>query len=164
MKIYTHTSGKMLLPQFQMFGFISIALGVYLLINSNWFGALAVVIGFVLYFAVTGIQIDLENSLYRQFFGLFNVRYGKWIKMPRIAYITVFFEQYSQRGSVGSIDSTSKFRKANVDLVVEKNQKLEAGSFNGKQEAMNVAGILAKAMKVKLLDYTEKEPRWVGVE
>lgn len=164
MKIYTHTIGRFSLPQFQMFGFILFILGIYLLIISNWFGVVALLVGYTLYFTVQGIQIDFDRNFYREFIGLLNFKYGKWIKLPHVDYVTVYIENYSQRGSVASIDNANKFSKVKINLIVKKDQKLDAGFFNDKEEALKAALVLAKGLKTKLLDYTEKEPRWVVLE
>lgn len=159
--LYTHTSGRISLPQFQMFGFVLLALGVYLLINSIWFGTISIIVGFALFFAIAGIQIDFEKKHYREFIGLLSFKYGKWIKLPHIEYVTVFPVKYAQRGSVASIDNVRQFSKVKVSLIVSKTKRIEAGSFNEKPEAFEAGKLIARKLNTKLLDYTSKEPKWI---
>jgi hypothetical protein len=144
-----------------MFGFVLIALGGYLVFKSNWFGFLAMLVGMPMFFAVIGIQIDLDKKLYREFYGLLNFRFGKWLQLPPIEYITIYVEHYAQRGSVASIDNVSKYSKVKVSLIAEKNTRYDAGYFNTKELALQTGIFLAKKFNTKLLDYTTRDPRWI---
>lgn len=162
-KIYTTKARRIVLPHFQMLGFVLMALGVYLIYSSNWFGIAALLIGFAFYFLNGGIQIDFEKRLHREYFGLFSLKFGKWISIPELEYVTLFRANYTQRGSVASIDNNFKDSRINISLVVSKAEKFEGGSFNTKKEALEVGNIFARELKTKLLDYTDREPKWVEV-
>ena len=161
--IYTHTAGRFALPQFQMFGFVLILLGGYLLFLANWFGVVALLVGAALFFAVKGIQIDFEKKLHREFIGLLNFKIGKWEKLPFIDYVTVFIENYAQRGSVVSIDSMHKYSKVKVSLIVSKTIKYDGGYFNNKEKAFETGKLIARRLNTKLLDYTGKDPKWIDL-
>ena len=161
--IYTHIAGRLALPQFHMFGFILILLGGYLLYIMNLFGLIALVVGLGLFFSVIGIQIDFNNNIRREFFGIFGYKIGKWHSLPKIDYVTIFIEHLSQRGSVASIDSVRQFSKIKVSLIVSKYEKYDAGIFNDKWKAMDAGKLVAKNLNIKLLDYTGKEPKWIEV-
>ena len=158
-EVYTHSAGRLSLPQFQMFGFVLMALGGYLLFQSNWFGVVAIVVGAALFFAVVGIQIDFKKFLIREFFGIAGIKYGKWKKLPSVDYVTVFIENYNQRGSVASIDSNFKDSKVKVSLIISEKERYDAGFFNSKEKALTTGTIMAKKLNTKMLDYTGKEPK-----
>ena len=146
-----------------MFGFVLIILGGYLLFISNWFGLIALVVGAALYFATVGIQIDFEKKLHREFFGLAGYKIGKWSSLPEIEYVTIFVEHYAQRGSVVTIDKADKFSKVKVSLIASETLRFDAGFFNSKEAAMDTGKIMAKRLNTKLLDYTDREPKWVDL-
>lgn len=162
-QIYSHTAGRFSMPQFQMFGFLLLPLGVYFLIISNWIGIIAIVVGFALFFAKEGVQIDFEKKLQREFIGLLGFKVGKWVLLPEIDYVTVFIENYSQRGSVASIDSNHKSSKVKVSLIISKTEKYDGGFFNSKEKAMEAGKLIARSLNTKLLDYTAKEPNWIDI-
>ena len=162
--IYTHIAGRFTLPQFQMFGFVLILWGGYLLYTSNFLGFIALAVGLGLFFMVVGIQIDFDKKLHREFFGLFGIKFGKWRVMHAIDYVTVFIEHYAQRGSVASIDNTRQFRKVKISLIVTKTEKYDAGYFNDKWKAMEAGKMIARKLNIKLLDYTGKEPKWINLD
>lgn len=161
--IYTHTAGRFSLPQYQMFGFVLILLGGYLLFILNWFGLIAIVVGVALFFAIVGIQIDFEKKLRREFLGLFGYKIGKWTSLPEIEYVTIFIENYAQRGSVVTIDSMNRFSKVKVSLIVSKTIKYDGGFFDSKEKALEAGKMIARNLNTKLLDYTTKEPKWISL-
>jgi len=146
-----------------MFGFVLIALGGYLVYRSNWFGFITLFVGFALYFMMGGIQMDLEKRLHREYVGLLNLKFGKWTKIPELEYVTLFVENYVQRGSVASIDSSFKDSKIKLKLIVNKEIIFNAGSFKSKEKALETGKLIAKKLNTKLLDYTEKEPKWIDL-
>lgn len=139
-------------------------LGIYLAIIGEWFGPVAGLIGFALFFTVRGNQIDFENKLYRDFIDLMGIKYGKWIALPEIEYVTMFHQNITQRGSVASIDSNFSRSKVKLKLIVSKTEHYNAGQFNTREEALHAAKLLAKNLACKLLDYTQREPKWIEVE
>lgn len=163
-KIYTFVAGRFSLPQFQMLGFILFILAAYLLYQMKWFGLVALIVGFALSFAVIGIQIDFEKNLHREFISLLGVKLGKWKSLPKIEYVTIFNENFSQRGSVASIDANFKDSKLRVSLIVSKTEKYDGGFFNDKEKALFVGKMCARKLDTKLLDYTSREPVWVDVD
>lgn len=160
-KIYTSKARRLTLPHFQMLGFVLMAIGGYMLYHSNWFGFATIVVGFALYFLQGGIQIDFEKRLHREYFGLINLKFGKWVPIPELEYVTLFVANYVQRGSVASIDSNFKDSKINISLIVSSAEKFDGGSFVSKEKALETGKMFANSLNTKLLDYTEREPKWV---
>jgi hypothetical protein len=158
---YTSKASRLSLPHFQMLGFVLMALGAYLLYKSNWLGIAAILSGFALYFLEGGVQINFEKRVYREYFGWMNIKFGKWTSIPELEYVTLFVANYSQRGSVASIDSNFKDSKINISLVVSNAEKFDGGSFNTKEKALDTGKLFARRLNTKLLDYTGREPVWV---
>ncbi len=146
-----------------MFGFVLIVLGGYFISVTNWFGLIALVVGLVLFFATVGIEIDFEKKLHREFFGLAGYKFGKWTRLPEIEYVTVFIEHYAQRGSMVSIDNVNRYSKVKVSLITSQTERYDAGFFNSEEKAMEAGKLIAKKLKTKLLDYTDREPKWVDL-
>jgi hypothetical protein len=117
----------------------------------NWFGLVALIVGFALSFAVTGIQIDFEKKLHREFISLLGFKLGKWMLIPKIEYVTIFIENTSQRGSVASIDNNFKDSKVKVSLIASKTEKYDAGFFSNKEKALFVGRMCANKLNTKLL-------------
>ena len=151
----------MSLPQFQVFGFILIVLGGYLLVTANWLGLIPLVVGLVLFLSTVGIQIDFSQPAHREYYGIFGFKFGKWKELPPVEYVTVFIEQYAQRGSLLTIDNINKFSKVKVSLIVSRTIRFDGGYFNSKEKAIQAGLLIAKKLKVELLDYTGKEPEWI---
>ena len=159
--IYTFSAGRLSLPQFQMFGLVLILIGSYLTYAISWFGIIAILIGLILFLASVGIQIDFDKRSHREFYGIFGFKFGKWKEMPTIEYVTVFIEQYAQRGSMLTIDSTHKFSKVKISLIASRTQRYDGGYFNSKEKAMEAGMFIAKKLNLELLDYTGREPIWI---
>ncbi len=159
--IYTKQSGRFALPQFQMLGVLLIIWGAYLAWQLSLFSILALVAGAALATAVTGIQIDLKNKLHREYVAIFGYKFGKWKMIPAIEYVTVFVELYSQQKGMVSITSEDTFAKIKISLIASKTQRFDAGLFDDKMLAMKKGAEIARALNTKLLDYTDREPKWV---
>lgn len=144
-----------------MFGFLLFVLGGYLLFKSNWFGLLAILVGLPVFFAKAGIQIDFRQRLYRQYFGVAEVKFGKWQQLPEIDYVTVYVAHYAQRGSVASIDNVRRYSRIKVSLIVSRTERYDAGFFDSREKALNAGLLIARNLRTRLLDYTDREPRWV---
>ena len=159
--IYTKQSGRFALPQFQMLGVVLLIWGAYLAWQLNLFSILALVGGAALATAVIGIQIDLKDKLHREYVAIFGYKVGKWKKLPAIEYVTVFVEHYTQEKGMVSITSEDSFTKVKVSLIESKTQRFDAGLFDDKQLALENGEKIARALKTKLLDYTDREPKWM---
>ena len=159
--IYTKQSGRFALPQFQMLGILLIIWGAYLAWTLSPFSILALVGGAALATAATGFQIDLIEKTHREYVAIFTYKFGKWNKLPPIEYVTVFVEHYSQQKGVVSITSEDTFTKVKISLIASKTQRFDAGLFDDKQLALENGAKIARALNSKLLDYTDREPKWV---
>jgi hypothetical protein len=161
--IYTKQSGRFALPQFQMLGVVLLIWGIYLAWQLNPFSILALAGGAALATAAVGIQIDFNQKAHREYIAIFGRKFGKWVKLPAIEYVTVFVEHYTQEKGMVSITSEDSFTKIKISLIASKTQRFDAGLFNDKQAALENGKTIARALKTKLLNYTDREPEWVAL-
>ncbi|MCF6169395.1 MAG: hypothetical protein L3J66_00270 [Bacteroidales bacterium] len=160
-RIHTRQYGRFALPQFQMLGAVLLAWGVYLVWVLSLFSLPVLVAGAALATAAIGVQINFNQRLHREYVAVFGYKFGKWKKLPAIAYVTVFVEHYSQEKAVLSISSEDDFTKIKISLIAGKTERFEAGLFDDKQLALETGEKIARALKTKLLDYTGREPKWI---
>ena len=159
--IYTKQSGRFALPQFQMLGIVLLVWGGYLAWTLSPFSILVLVGGTALATAVAGFQIDLNEKTRREYVAIFTYKFGKWNKLPPIEYVTVFVEHYTQQKGMVSITSEDSFTKIKISLIAGKTLRFDAGLFDDKQLALESGERIARALNSKLLDYTDREPKWV---
>lgn len=161
--IYTKQSGRFALPQFQMLGVVLIIWGAYLAWQLNPLSILTLVGGASLATAAAGVQINLKEKLHREYIAIFGYKFGEWKELPPIEYVTVFIEHYAQEKAVASIGGEDKFHKIKISLIVSKTHRFDAGLFENKEIALKNAMNIARSFNTKLLDYTEREPKWVDL-
>jgi len=159
--VYTKQSGRFALPQFQMLGVLLLIWGVYLAWQLNPFSVLALAGGAALATAAVGNQIDFDRKTHREYTAIFGYKFGKWNKLPAIEYVTVFVEHYSQEKGMVSITAEDSFTKVKISLIASPTLRFDAGLYDDKQLALENGGKIARALKTKLLDYTDREPEWV---
>lgn len=159
--IYTKQSGRFVLPQFQILGVILLIVGIALAYQLNPFSILMLLIGTPLSSLATGVQINFRKKIYRTYIRILGFKYGKWVTIPAIDYVTVFVGHYSQDMGVASISKTDNYSDFKINLIVSKTQRFDAGGFNNKPEALKTAENIAREIGVKLLDFTSLELRWV---
>ena len=162
MKIYTHKIEALFPFQFVFLGYIGIVAGIYLLVVLNFWGLLLLLASTFVSFSFAAIQIDFDNNSYREYYGIFYLKFGKWNILPEIQYVTVFNDRFVQEMHVASISGTQTIKDVKINLVVAKNSYISIGKFKSKSEAMKAGRLLAISLKTKLLDYTGAQPEWVN--
>lgn len=147
--------------QFIFLGYLLVLFGFYLLITVNFWGVLAIAAGTFISFSTTGIQLNFEENLYREYFGIFQVKFGKWLKLKKIDYVTVFINKAVQEMHVASISSTQSNKDIAINLIISKTSRISIGIFKNKTLAMETAQLLSDNLNCRLLDYTSGKPVWV---
>lgn len=147
--------------QFVILGILLMILGPYLLFIHNYWGILAFVTGVLLSFTHVGIQLDFIQNIYREYYGFFQFKAGKWQKLEKVQYITVFIDNWVQEMHVASISANQKREDVMVNLVISKTHRIGIGTFKNRPQAMEMAGLLAEKLNCRFLDYTSGEPIWI---
>lgn len=149
-------------PQQVIFlGYFAILFGVYSLFNHDLKGVIFIIGGISFSFTTINIAIDFDNLLYKEHINILGLPFGKWRELPPYKYITAYKETLSQTMGVQSISRMQSNTKICLDIVFSKDEKLRLGIFDEKEEALKVGAILAKNLNTKLVDYTNKTPRWM---
>ncbi len=161
--IYTKQSGRFALPQFQMLGIVLFIIGIGFIFRLNPWSALLIFVGVTLATMTTGVQIDFEKKMHRDYIRILGFKHGKWVNIPTLDYVTVFVEAYSQNMGVASISATDTFKDFKIGLIVSKTQHFDAGGYVNKVEAFKAAENIAKKLDARLLDYTSRDPEWINV-
>jgi len=146
-----------------MLGVLLFIIGMVLAYQLNMWSILVLVGGFALASITTGIQIDFKKNMHRDYIRILGFKFGKWVIIPDIDYVTVFVESYYQNMGAASIHASDKFSDFKINLVVSETQHFDAGGFSDKIKAFENAEEIAGKFGVKLLDFTSKEPRWVDI-
>lgn len=166
--IFSKKSGYYAWPQFRILGVFAAIYGAYGIYSNGFalfgFEIILILAGIVINLLVTGIQIDFTKKTYRKYISIFNYRFGKWVKLPEIEYVTVFREQLVKQGGVQSLGYSDRYKVLHVRLVVSESEFYEVGIFHSTEEAFDTAKQCAIHLNTRLLDYTDPKPKWVDPE
>jgi len=165
--VYSKRSGYYAWPQFRILGAMAVVYGIYRLFSEGFtlFGVeIALILaGIAANIPTTGIQVNFKNKTYREYVSLLGLRSGKWVKLPDIDYVTVHNEQIVKQGGVQSISYKDRYKILRIRLIVSEKQHYDVGVFDKKEEAIKTGKLCAEKLNIRLLDYTEHEPRWVDL-
>ncbi len=104
----------------------------------------------MLYFSWS-ILINFENKLFKKYWGVRVLKFGKWIKLHSIQYIsitkTIFCQTLASRGT----SSTYTEIKYNVNIITYKNNNIFI-SLSDKKKALKNAKAISKGLNLKILD------------
>jgi hypothetical protein len=148
-------------PQFVILGYLLIGFGIYFLIRNDWVGFIMIPVGMAFSFLIINKKFDLENKKHMEYYGFLGMKFGKWKDIPRIEYVTVFIERSVQGKNVVSISSYHVEKNFRIDLIISKTESISAGHEKDRAAALKKGKEIAKALDTKMLDYTEKDSKWV---
>ena len=114
-------------------------------------------------FIVIREKFDLENRKYLDYYGFLGIKIGKWKEIPKTDYVTVFPERSVQGKNLMSISSHHAETYYKIDLIISRTKRINAGQVYDKKAALEKGKEIAKALNVRLLDYTTEESKWVEV-
>lgn len=163
MKLYNHKTEAFFPFQFVFLGYIGIVAGIYILVMLNLWGLPLLLASLLVSFSYAGIQINFESNSYREYAGIFYLKFGKWKTLPDIQYVTVFIDHFVQEMHVASISGTQTIKDVKINLVIAKATFISIGKFKSKTDALKAGHLLALNLKTKLLNYTSSEPEWISV-
>ena len=98
-----------------------------------------------------------------EYYGFLGLKFGKWKDIPGIEYVTVFIERSVQGKNVVSISSYHVEKNFKIDLIISKTESISAGQEKDRAAALKKGKEIAKALDTRLLDYTEKDSKWVEI-
>lgn len=150
-------------PQFVILGYLLIGFGIYFLIRNDWVGFIMIPVGMVFSFLIINQKFDLENKKYMEYYAFLGLKFGKWKDIPAIEYVTVFIERSVQGKNVVSISSYHVEKNFKIDLIISKTESISAGQEKDRSTALKKGKEIAKALDTRLLDYTEKDSKWLEI-
>ena len=149
--------------QFVILGYLLIGFGIYFLIRNDWVGFVMIPLGMAFSFLIINQKFDLKNKKYMEYYGFLGLKFGKWKDIPGIEYVTVFLERSVQGKNVVSISSYHVEKNFKIDLIISKTESISAGREKDRATALKKGKEIAKALDTRLLDYTEKNSKWVEI-
>ena len=165
--IFTKRTGYYAWPQFRILGILAIIYGVYklYLIGFSLYGfeILLIIAGILANLMTKGIQVDFTRKIYREYTDVVGLKYGNWIKLPNINYVSVFNQQIIRQGGMQSLSYQDKHKVMIVKLVATEDDYYDIASFDDKIAAMELGKLCAQKIDCKLLDYTNPEPQWIDL-
>lgn len=88
-QILTHSFGKSSPPSLSFSGYVFLVIGIIGAFSNIYIGALFIIAGAFLGFFKSGVQINLQESTYRNYNSFFRLRQGKWKSLDTYSYITL---------------------------------------------------------------------------
>ena len=121
-------------------------------------------VGFALkYSAVNNVYFDLENKKYKKEIAVGPFKFGKWVDLPNVEYISVFRQAWSKDSDGDGITDGSGYR---YDVNVWYNASKHFTIYtNGYPEAsLEMGRQLALRLNTDLLDATDpQDKKWIDL-
>lgn len=159
--LYAFKEGAYFPPAFRMIGAVMILIGAGLLIQLNVIGLIVMVFGIVPLVAQKGIDVDFESEMYREPLMLIGAHIGTWHELPPVKYISMFSATKSQTMSFVSMSGSSKWKEIEVNLVLERNKRLNVFISVDYNKALGVARQFEKYLEVEIYDATGDKKVWL---
>ena len=160
MTMYIHESYK-----FNFFSPLFLLLGSIFAVYEEFIPAgIFFLLGILFLISFQGIRIDIEGMRMQKFNKILWIRFGKWIPVQPVQYLTI--NRYNIRGSqsnflTGSDSGSSVYKAYKVNMVFE-GKNLYISLMRGKREKMvSEAIMLVTLINCRVLDYSTHEKKWL---
>lgn len=110
--------------------------------------------------ATTGSEINLTNKMYRTIWTVFSIKLGNWKPCPEFEYVSVFRTNENQTVNAAAASATFSSEIILLNLFYG-NKHITFYKTDNKTDAFKVAEHFKYALKVDILDATEKEKVWL---
>ena len=144
--------------------FISLLLfisGLYFLIYTHlFFGLVFSVIGFSM-LITEGSQIDFEQKMYRNIKSVFGIHVGKWRKLPKFDYVSVFKTIEGKKISVATASTVMRDEVYLINLFYEGSSYITFYKSENKDDSFKMAMHFSRILNLRILDSTELQSVWV---
>ncbi len=98
-KIIRNKIGHLFPPAMKVTGYVFILIGAFVIFNNKLGGSLLVIVGIIISFGLSYIEIDLNQNRYRECSNIFGLKFGKWMPLPKYPFITLFKQKLSSTAS-----------------------------------------------------------------
>lgn len=153
--IIHYKTGKLFTPPLVNAGYLLLAVAVGLLVILNPLSIIPGIIGSLLAFSYSGIELDPTEKRYRQYNYYIGVKTGSWESLSPYPFLTILSSSqgYSATSRAGV---TMKATERGFDICLlskTHRNKLVIHRVKGQEEAKEAAVDLARRLGVTLADY-----------
>ncbi|RYD72007.1 MAG: hypothetical protein EOP53_22670 [Sphingobacteriales bacterium] len=161
MNIYKHDQGAYFPMALQIIASVIGIGGFSIVLNYPLISVFLIPLALFVVFCRNGIEVDFNETKYRDYWGPTVLRFGKWISLPEIDYISVFKTKISQ--TVSSRVSSVNFEdeEIQVNLITADRKRITVFETKNKNHALARAWKFADQLKVGILDATTHEREWI---
>ncbi len=142
-------------------GILMILIGAGALVIRPLLGIILLPAGLSIVFLHYGILIDFQQKMYKEYWGLLGLRFGKWKVLPPVAYISLTKSRFSQEMGLRGASSTVKGVLYKGNLRLHDEEKILVIQSAKKEKVLQTLKYLAAEMDLKLLDCTGSDHIWV---
>jgi len=122
------------------------------------FGLIALIIGISALTYSSGLEIDVENSRYRNYSKILGYNLGEWKHLPPVKYVSVV-RYISSDADSGESDSSDYQYK--LILAVDDHKRVVKLTSLEKEKAIEEALKIGEKFDLKVYDCTSPEKKWI---
>ncbi|WP_289044550.1 hypothetical protein [uncultured Olleya sp.] len=134
-------------------GITTAILCLYIVFSGSIYGIVPIAFS-ILLLQTEGCQIDLKSNIYRKTYSIVGLNFGKWLPLPKIDYVSIFSTNITTAVWVSTASTNITENIYAINLFCTNNKKIEASTTQHKEEAFNLALLLADALDANMLDAT----------
>ena len=134
--------------------------GLFSVFTGYMLGFIPLVTG-LYFFKSEGIAFNFKIKTYRYITSWFGLTFGKWQKLPKIEYISVFKTEEKTRVWVSTASTVVRDTIIKINLFYNGNHRVKAYQTNSISEAFKIAKEIATILNVNILDATERKSKWL---
>lgn len=154
--ILTHDFGKSFPPAMSFGGYVFLIAGILALTKFIPLGIIFLLLGILLTFSKSGIQINTTDNTYRSYNSWFGVKQGKWKSIKNWSYLTLLINR-----SQTAVSSLSNRRTLTpIDIFYEitlidktKSRKLAIKRLKDKDIAVSDLNDLSQKLNLPIIKY-----------
>jgi hypothetical protein len=142
-------------------GFIILIGGLGILINSEIWAILPVVLAIAIISFKEGFKVSLDKAAYIDYRSVFGKKVsGQWIPMNEVKHIGLVRVSHSQKVWVSSISANLSDMVINLNFILGKRKYITITSGQ-KKDILKVATNIAKSSNLKIYDATTPDKIWI---
>lgn len=160
-KILTHDFGKSFPPAMSFTGYIFAFAGLIASTNAPILGGFFVIIGILIGFARSGIQINVPDKTYRSYNSLFGLKQGRWKSLKKYKFITLLRNQIGTAAHSASnrraVTSSNLFYEVTLLSTSHRNKRSIKREPN-KEKALESLKELSNILELPIAKYDPHRP------
>jgi len=152
-EVLNNKIGKSFPTPVYIFGIVLSIIGIGACFSSPVLGVILILVGAFVWSNYFGMEIDTRNQTYREYSSAFGMKYGSWLPMNTLPYVSVLMIKEGMTVYSRSNRSTTISEERYGAYFLSKNhrEKILIGKYDKKEEAMNFAQELASVLQKDLV-------------